>query len=289
MEQDHTCFNLGSDTILSGAALGAFAGAYPARPATFSHTLTHHPLLTIDALAAAVERMDPAQVECRRANNANGGGFDFMQDLAGGAAATTRNIASAGCWVMLRFAESLPEYADLLAKLIEEIGPVTSRHGPPLKPRAFIFISSPGTLTPFHFDPEFNILLQIAGTKRFATCPVQAPWLSAAQQQRFHADGDNLLAWSPDLADGATVHRLSPGEALFVPYKAPHWVEVEDVPSISLSLTWSNRTTLELEAAWQFNARLARIGFSPIPPPDFPGRARFKAAMRRGAGKLGWD
>ena len=30
---------------------------------------------------------------------------------------------------------------------------------------AFIFISSPNTVTPYHMDPEYNFLLQIRGTK----------------------------------------------------------------------------------------------------------------------------
>ncbi len=279
--------DFGSCSILGDDALDALAAAYPLQPACFGHSLAHHPLLTLEALAQAAERMDPARVECRESSNSNGGEFAFAGNQFGTAADTIRNIETARRWVMLRFAETLPEYADLLERLIVEMAPVTGRHGAALRPRAFIFISSPGTLTPFHFDPEFNILFQIAGTKRFATCPVRPPWIDTATQQRFHVDGDNLLAWSPSLQEGAKVHSLEAGSALFVPYKAPHWVEVDAAPSISLSLTWSNRTTLELEAAWQFNAWLDRMGASPSPPPAFPGRARLKAAMRRGAGRLG--
>ena len=273
--------------ILPARSLALLSDSYPSQAARLGHGLAGHPLLTLEALACAAERMDPRLVECRRSKNANGEGFDSAEPVDGGVAATIRGIATAGRWVMLRFAESLPEYAELLDRMLGEIAPVIARHGPALSPRAFIFISSPGTLTPFHFDPEFNILFQIAGSKRFATCPASEPWLSPDQQLRFHSDGDNLLPWHPDLIAGAQVHALAPGEGLFVPYKAPHWVEVGGSPSISLSLTWSNSTSLELEAAWQFNAWLARVGAKPQPPAAFPGRARVKAALRRSVGKLG--
>ena len=32
----------------------------------------------------------------------------------------------------------------------------------------FIFISSPGSITPFHMDPEYNFLLQIRGEKQIS-------------------------------------------------------------------------------------------------------------------------
>ena len=273
--------------IVPVGAMAALQAAFPQAPARFGHRLRDEPLLSLDLLADAAGRMNPAHVEVRRSRNANGTPFAFAEAGGRDPAATIRQIGQAHCWVMLRFAEQLPEYAQLLHRMLDEIEPLTRRFGPPVQPRAFIFISSPGTLTPFHFDPEFNILFQIAGHKRFATYPVAAPWLGVGEQQRFHHDGNNLLPWKPGFAADGAVHALDPGEALFVPYKAPHWVEVGEQPSISLSLTWSSQATHELEAAWQLHGWLRRRGLPSRPPPPFPGRARFQAALRRGLGRLG--
>lgn len=262
-----------------------FAGAFPLDPAVFRHSLTDHPLLSLEMLALAAARLKPERVECR--NSATTEGHGFTHAVTVDVAETIRNIGREGRWVMLRFAEQLPDYAELLRQVLAELDPVIGRFGQPLSPRAFIFISSPGTLTPFHFDPEFNILFQIAGHKRFATYPIGAPWLDDAKQALFHRDGDNLLRWDSAYVEAATVHTLGPGDALFVPYKSPHWVEVAEEPSISLSLTWSCEATLELEAAWQFHGWLAERGIASKAPPPFPGRAPLQAGLRRGLGKLG--
>ena len=279
-------FDLGlAGPILAAEARAQFDQSFPLQPAVLGHNLANHPLLSLEMLALAAGRMKPEHVECRSSATANG--HEFAHAGTDRVADTIRNIGEAGRWVMLRFAEQLPEFADLLSQLLAEIEPVVGRFGRPLNPQAFIFISSPGTLTPFHFDPEFNILFQIAGQKRFATYPVVAPWLDNAKQALFHRDGDNLLSWDPAYAEAATVHTLNPGDALFVPYKASHWVEVAEEPSISLSLTWSCAVTLELEAAWQLHGWLAEHGISSKAPPAFPGRSPWQAGLRRGLGMLG--
>lgn len=275
-----------SSQILAEAAQSRLANAFPLNAAVFQHSLANEPLLSLEMLALAVTRMNPGHVECRQSRNSNGAPFVFADVPSGDPAETIRAIGQSDCWVMLRFAEQLTEYAELLERLLAEIDPIIGRFGPAIKPHAFIFISSPGSLTPFHFDPEFNILFQISGRKRFATYPAEAPWLSNAQQSQFHADGENLLPWQASFAAEATTHQLAPGDALFVPYKAPHWVEVDQEPSVSLSLTWSHQSTHELEAAWQLHAWMQRRGKAVQAPPTFPGRAPVRAAARRLLGKL---
>ena len=40
-----------------------------------------------------------------------------------------------------------------------------------LTSQGFIFVSSPNSVTPYHFDPEHNILLQIRGSKVMTQFP----------------------------------------------------------------------------------------------------------------------
>jgi hypothetical protein len=274
--------------ILTGEGLAQLRALYPLCAGKLAHSLSGHPLFEPAVLALLAERMDPALVECRAAQNRNGEGFAMAEPTAGSAAETIRQIDTAGRWIMLRNAETLPEFAELLAMLMGEIGPVVRSHtGEPLVPHAFVFVSSPGTLTPFHFDPEFNILFQIAGTKRFATCPASAPWLDAEAQEKFHTSGDNLLPWQLLLGQSASIHELAPGDAVFVPYKAPHWVEAGAEPSISLSLTWRSAASLAQDDVWRLRSWLQRRGVDAAPPPPLPHDPWLRAKAMRMLDRLG--
>lgn len=276
--------------VLTARGLEQFSAAYPPHIAVLEHALAGHPLLSREMLALAAERMDPVHVECRASDSRNGEGFAMAGKIADSPAETIRQIDRVGRWVMLRFAEQLPEYRDLIGELLEQIDPVMApRTGSALKAVAFIFISSPGTLTPYHFDPEFNILFQIAGTKRFATFPLDAPWLPHEPQEQFHRLEDNLLPWNEAYRNGETVHSLKPGQALYVPYKVPHWVQVDDEPSISISLTWRNRASIEQDLAWRCNDWLRQRGINPAPPRPLPHRPLIKARSMALLQRFGLD
>src|SRR3546814_4940370 len=61
---------------------------------------------------------------------------------------------------------------------------------------ALIFLSSPGSITPFHMDPEHNILLQIEGEKTMTVFPPGDETLVPAQQSEcFHRGGHRNLQW----------------------------------------------------------------------------------------------
>jgi Cupin superfamily protein len=271
-------------------SLEALARAYPMATGRLRHALADHPLLSFDALAEASRAMNPAHVEVRQAANRNGGGFPFAAGEARDPARVIREIERSGCWVMLRFVEQLPAFAslfeDLITQLFSAIRPVT---GEALRQRGFVFISGTGALTPIHFDPEFNVLMQIAGHKRFSTLPANGPWFTPQAHEAFHAHGENLLTWSDDYAAASQEHALAPGDALYVPYKSPHWVEVSQGPSISLSLTWASAASFEQDDAHLANRWLRRFGLSPAPPASLPGRNRAKATLYRLVRKAGLD
>lgn len=269
--------------IAEGREGGGFAACYPLRAGMLSHGLADHPLLGLDALADAAARMNPAHVEVRRGDAGPGAEFAHVDvDTA----SVIRAIATSGCWAMLRFAEQLPEYRALMEQSLAPFAEaIAAQTGPMRDCRAFIFISSHAMVTPFHCDAEYNILFQIAGQKSFRTFPAAPPFLVAEEEERMHRTGDNLLPWDDGFLAAATDHQLGPGDALFVPYKAPHLVTVLGGPSISLSLTWKSDWSLAQDEAHRFNAAMRRIGLRPHPVPAWPAAAPGKVlaskVMRR--------
>lgn len=239
--------------ILAGDDLRSLGGAYPLAPCLMRHSLADHPLLSTAALADAAARLDPALVEHR--------------------AATTIDAPFArggDVWTMLRFLDRLPDYAALIEAVIAEIAPVvTPVTGKPHTLRGFAFVSSPAAITPFHFDPEYNLLFQISGTKTFALYPPTPPALLHGAHAKLHCGGDNILAHDESLAGLGRHFVLRPGDVLYVPYKSPHWVEVGDDSSISLSITWQSAWTDAQRDAHRFAARIGRSAHLP-PWPQTP-------------------
>ena len=62
--------------------------------------------------------------------------------------------------------EQIPPYRRLLDAILDEAVPfLPKREGRMGRREAFLFLSAPNSVTPVHFDPEHNFLLQIRGSK----------------------------------------------------------------------------------------------------------------------------
>lgn len=274
-----TCFPASSHAI--------FADAYPQSPAILSHQMVDHPLLSLSALADAARALPGEHVERRIANAVNGGDFAMARSDPGSVADAIASGATSDSWVMLRFVEKLPAYRDLLCGLLAEIEPViAATTGSATGLKGFVFISAPGTMTPLHFDAEYNILFQIAGDKSFATYPPAPPFVTLDRREAYHRSGDNMLPWRDDFEASATVHRLTPGAALFVPHGVPHWVRVGPELSISLSLTWQDDWSHSVADALAFNPVLRRFGVAAGDVPAWPDRPVWRARGARAARRL---
>lgn len=272
--------------LIADQARHLLAGAYPHTPVVLPHGLADHPLLSLRELARAAGELDPELVERRVHDARNGEAFTLVG--YGEAAEVLARDGPADQWIMLRLIERLPRYRALLETIIAELGTaITHTTGPPSGLKGFVFVSAPHTHTPFHFDAEFNILFQIAGTKTFATYPARAPFIGLAARETYHRNGDNMLGWQEAYWDAAQRHHLAPGEAVFVPYAAPHWVKAGPEPSISLSLTWQNPWSEAVADALAFNPLMRRLGLPVTDPARDPDVPRWRAVAARIAQKAG--
>jgi hypothetical protein len=243
-------------------ARATFAAAYPDRPVKLTHDLAGHPLLTLDALAGLAERMPAASVEYNLGKLPLGVRPEDTPSNGLTLGETIRTIESNGSWAVLKNVERDPAYGALLDTALAELEPVVSAStGPMLHREAFIFLSSPGSVTPFHMDPEHNILLQIMGQKVMTVFPARDEELVPAQKsEEFHGGGHRNLVWQDGFKARGQAVTLTPGDAIHVPVKAPHFVENGPTVSISLSVTWRSERSVAEGELHSFNALLRRRG-----------------------------
>ncbi|WP_296679564.1 cupin-like domain-containing protein [Novosphingobium sp.] len=266
------------------AARDAFAAAYPNEPAVLHHSLAGHPLLSLDALADLALALPADSIEYNPGALPIGIAPEDVPAPRLGVVETIRRIADAGSWVALKRVEQVAEYGALLSDVLGELADVVAaRTGTMHQLEGFIFISSPGSVTPFHFDPEHNILLQIQGSKVMTVFPVEdEDLLSAQAHEEFHLGQHHRnLPWADRFAAKGTPFELTPGTALHVPVKRPHWVQNGAEPSVSLSVTWRSEWSYAEADARAFNAVLRKAGIAPKSPGLFPQQNRAKALAYR--------
>lgn len=273
---------LGTGQVFAPEMRAIFAEAYPEQPHKLRHSLPEHPLLALDALAALGESLPQASVEYNRGDLPIG-----IDDKPGSngltIGETIRRIHETNSWAVLKNIEQHPAYAELLEALLGELKPdIEAKTGRMMKTQGFIFVSSPDAVTPYHFDPEHNILMQLVGSKTMVQFPAgHADYAPDRVHETYHTGGARELKWSDDLAAGGTEFPLEPGDALFVPVMAPHWVKVGPMPAISLSITWRSEWSYEEADARAFNALLRRAGINPRAPGRWPRRNTAKAIAWR--------
>lgn len=277
-----------TDPVFDPAALADFTALYPEAPGRIPHRLAGHPAFRLDALVALAGRLDPRQVEYNRGDLPVG--VDPAEDVANGLdiAETIRSIEHNGSWMVLKFVETDPVYRALLAETLAELHPVVApATGAMLKMEGFVFVSSPNAMTPFHFDPEHNILLQLRGTKTMTVFPADDPAIAGPlQHETFHMGGHRNLPWADAFLARGTAIDLAPGQAVHVPVKAPHFVRNGPETSISFSITWRSEWSYREASAHGLNALLRKTGLDPKMPARFPAQNHAKSLAYRAVGKL---
>lgn len=268
-----------------------FAANYPEVPHILRHSLQSHALLTLGALAELAGKLPASSIEYNRGDLPIG--VDGKPGNTGMTIEETiLHIATSNSWAVLKNVEQIPAYNALLLRLLGELrGEIEAKTGAMLRPQGFVFISSPNAVTPYHFDPEHNILLQLKGSKAMTQFPAgDAAYAPDETHESYHSGGARELTWRDALAAGGTEFALQPGDALFVPVMAPHFVRNGPDSSISLSITWRSDWSFEEADARGLNRLLRKVGMRPAAPARWPagnkGKAYAYRALRR-AGLVG--
>jgi hypothetical protein len=273
--------------VFSDAAIRRLVAAYPEQPVLLPHGLAGHPLFELEALAQLGARMREKDVEYNRGDLPVGIDGAAVPSNGLSIAETIRGIERNGSWMVLKFVEQDPTYRDLLHDTLAEVRPaVLEATGEMLKLEGFIFVSSPNAVTPFHFDPEHNILCQIRGSKTFTVFPAGDETVAhGIEHERYHAGGHRNLPWRDNLAPKGVDLRMDPGDAVYVPVKAPHYVRNGPAPSVSFSITWRSEWSYAESAARGMNQLLRKAGLNPREPGRFPQQNHAKSLAFRAISK----
>lgn len=276
-----------SQPVFSPAALADFAAAYPDRHRRLAHNLVGHPLLTEGAIADLADRLPDSSIEYNPGKLPLGIRPEDTPRPTLSIAETIRTIGQNGSWMVLKNVERDGLYGGLLDRALAELAPYVEPATGPMEHReAFLFLTSPGSITPFHMDPEHNILLQIQGWKTMTVFPASDPELVPPEQsEAFALGGHRNLPWDERFAKKATHVPLRPGDAVLMPVKAPHYVTNGDDVSVSLSITWRSERSVAEGELHSLN-RLLRakglplVGVSARPEKQALARVGYRIARR---------
>lgn len=228
------------------------------RPFVVHHALADHPAFRLDRLVELARRLPPERVEY------NAGDLPISQDPRltphNGLSVeeTIRRITDCRSWMVLKRVETDPVYNSVLDRCLDEI----ARLVPGMRTRrAFVFISSPGSVTPYHIDHEYNFLLQIRGRKTMSIFDRSV--VTEQQLERFYRGEHRNLVFAEHHADKARTFELGPGDGVHVPVNAPHYVVNGPEASVSFSITFRTREGDRRSAVYIANDRLRRLGLQP--------------------------
>lgn len=177
-------------------------------------------------------------------------------------------IEHSGAWVILKQVEKDPAYAAVLNEFADFVrrvaGPDLARDL--LKPEFLVIVSSPGRITPFHFDAEINFLVQVRSEKQVWICdPHDRSIVTQSDIEAYYSGVGTAGKWRPEFESKARHVVLKPGSAVHIPTHAGHWVRNGSGVSVSLSLNfehpgWRNRDV------YLVNNVLKKLGMRPSLP-----------------------
>ncbi len=266
----------------------------PMRIMPVTHTLAGHPLLEFGSLIDLARRLESVG-SVRSHNDAAKADTSFVNAPETHPAAlsveeTIRSIESAKAWMALHNVQNDAVYRRFVDEVLDYVQPMVSPKDPGMCHRAaWIFVTSPNAVTPFHIDHEHNFILQVLGKKTIHVFdPLDRAVVSEEALELFHAKlSRDLVSLDDEKQKRAHVFEASPGTGAYMPTTAGHWVKNGDNVSVSVSFTYYTRATMRRKAAHQANYELRRLGLSPRPVGTSPGVDWAKGVILRARLALG--
>lgn len=255
-----------------------FADNFPSRGFLIQHQLCAHPSLDLSNLVKLAQRLPESSVEyySGKVGLSQDGKTYPKNGLS--IAETVRRIEECGSWMVLKNVQQDAEFGPILRAALDEVYAQLPKTSQPEwatdlhRENAFIFISSPNSITPFHVDDEHNFLMQIRGAKKVAHWDIDDRVVISEEeienQLEFWHDKQyqRYVPYQEAFENRATLFDLRAGQGLHFPFGVPHWVKNGPEVSVSFSITWRSLMCERRAIVYYLNRRLRRFGLKPTPP-----------------------
>jgi hypothetical protein len=111
--------------------------------------------------------------------------------------------------------------------------------------RAFpiLFLSGPGCSTNYHWDPDDVFFIMLSGHKTFSALDEPRRWLTPRMLEAYQkdpADLTNRVRPAGLRGEDVRTFEVYPGDGIWNPRHAPHWVDADDAPAFSLSIAFTD-------------------------------------------------
>jgi len=245
-----------------------FDDAFPARSVGFAHDLYLDDRLTLAAVADLADRLPRRSVIADTAAQPllvpQGGPPRGALERPGD---VIRDLHDANAWLTLLMVEDDPGMAEIMNNHLDQLeAGMTAKNGKRAKLRkrvAFVFVSSPNSVTPVHFDIEHSLLMQVSGSK---TVSIGRWGSDADRRHEFNRYWNGSHGRIEDLPPEVATYPMTPGRAVYIPPGTPHWVHNGPEISLSVTLTYFTAATVRENRVENFNAYLRRRHMNPREP-----------------------
>jgi hypothetical protein len=245
-----------------------FDDAFPGRAVGFVHDLHLDDRLTLASVADLADRLP------RRSVIADTAAQPLLAPQGGpprGALArpgdVIRDLQKANAWLTLLNVEADPGMAELMNTQLDQLeSGMIAKHGKRVKMRkrvAFVFVSSPNSVTPVHFDIEHSLLMQVGGSKTVSIGRFDS---DADRRHEIDRYWDGSHGRIETLPPEEAVYTVTPGRAVYIPPGTPHWVHNGPDISLSVTLTYFTAATVRENRIEDFNSHLRRRHMKPREP-----------------------
>ncbi len=243
----------------------AFDDAFPAQPVEFVHDLHLDDRVTLAAVADLADRLPRESVISDTAAQPllvpQGGPPRGALERPGD---VIRDLHNANAWLTLLNVEEDPGMAELMNTNLDQLEPgVTAKQGKMCKRVAFVFVSSPNSVTPVHFDIEHSLLMQVRGSKTVSIGRYESDAVRRHEIERYWDGSHGRIEALPR---EVAAYTLTPGRAVYIPPGTPHWVQNGPDISLSVTLTYFTTATVRENRIEDFNSYLRRRHLHPREP-----------------------
>ena len=175
-----------------------------------------------------------------------------------------RDLSSANAWLTLLNVEGDPSMAELMNTHLDRLeAGLIAKQGKMRNRVAFVFVSSPNSVTPVHFDIEHSLLMQVSGSKSVSIGCYESDAVRRHEIDRYWDGSHGRIETLPR---EVAAYTLTPGRAVYIPPGTPHWVHNGPDISLSVTLTYFTASTVRENRIEDFNSRLRRRHLNPREP-----------------------